>query len=835
MLNVALLVGGPSPEAGISLNSARSVADHLESHDVHVRVVVYFDRRARPFEISRSFLYSNTPDDFDFKLAHGAAPLDEDQLGRRLRTCHIAFPVMHGHFGEDGTVQRLLERLGVPYVGSPPEACARAYDKYSAYGLLSRAGLGTVPSALVPVAPQEWADALDGLERSLGAYADPGQRFVVKPARGGSSIGVQVFERERASLALGLRRLRQQPHVLQPYVNGQEFTVVVLEGPGGPVPLMPVEVERRDQPGGGILSYQDKYLASDDVRYYCPPRLNWPDALVEALRASAERAFRLLGLRDFARIDCWALPDGRVLVSDINPISGMEQNSYLFIQAAQVGMGHRDVLRFVLSAACRRTGLSSPGPSRGEDEPLGRMPVAVLFGGDTAERQVSVLSGTNVWLKLAHSRKVLPRPYLLSAEDGGQEGAASVWELTYPVSLRHSVEAIADACRLAPEIEERRQALADEIVERLPLPVGYRPLDLSLPRRLTLDEFLSLQDFVFLALHGGKGEDGTMQRLLDERGIAYNGPGPEASALCIDKYRTSQHLGALAPLGVGTARKLQVEVAGLDREGLWDKVVRECGTAKVVVKPVSDGCSAGVVPLTAEAELGAYLDALAAGEAKFKVGGTGFEVAMPPGKPTHLLFEEYFETDDLAIVPTGPVPGLGCDGGPAPASPGASSRLAWGEQRDTGWIEVTVGVMGRRGSLHAFWPSVTVARQGVLSLQEKFMGGTGVNITPPPGPPLGRARPEAVARARQLIERVAVLLGIEGYARIDAFMNRDTGHVVVIEANTLPGLTPSTVLYHQALAESPPMFPRDFLEQVIELGLARRAAFIKASFGMKRA
>lgn len=813
MLNVALLVGGPSPEAGISLNSARSVADHLESDDVRVPLVVYFDRRCQPYEISRSLLYSNTPEDFDFKLSQGASPLTPPELGERLAGCDISFPVMHGEFGEDGGVQSLVESFGLPFVGSGPAACARAYDKYSAYQHLAAAGLGTVPTSLVEDVPFDPGAVFASLGGRLGngAGTGPEDRFVVKPARGGSSIGVDAGTRRQIT-ALLARRAGRQRQVVQPYVAGQELTVVVLEGPQGPVALPPVEVDRRRAGGRGILSYQDKYLASDDVRYYCPPRLGVPEPVVAALRSVAEEAFRVLGLADFARIDCWALPDGRVLVSDVNPVSGMEQNSYLFIQASQVGMSHRDVLRFILSAACRRAGLAPPGPARplgakataDGDGGDGRLPVAVLFGGATAERQVSVLSGSNVWLKLAHSQKLAPRPYLLTPE--ADEGPAQVWELSYPVALRHSAEAIAEACRLAPELEGRRRALAAEVASRLEMGPAYRALDLSLPRCLGLEEFLAGRPFVFVALHGGQGEDGTLQRMLEERGVAYNGSGPDASALCIDKYRTSQALAPLAPLGVRTARKVQVELASLERQQLWARVVEACGTSKVIVKPLADGCSAGVVPLADEGQLMAYLEALASGAATFAV--PGLEVAMPPGKTTHLLFEEYFETDDVAIVP------VNAEGGP-------SSRLAWAEGRDTGWVEVTVGVLGTKGAMRALTPSITVAREGVLSLQEKFMGGTGVNITPPPAPPLGRVAPAALARARRLVEKVADELGTEGYARIDAFMHRGSGEILVIEANTLPGLTPSTVLYHQALAESPPMFPRDLLEHLVELGLAR--------------
>ena len=812
MIDVALLVGGPSPERGISLNSARSVADHLESDDIAIASIIYFDERRQPFVISRALLYSNTPDDFDFKLSQWAAPLSEAALGAELQRCDLAFPVMHGEFGEDGDVQRLLEGFGVPYVGSAPDACAVAYDKYSCHEHLRAAGIATVPSMLVTPDTIDPA-ALDDLRSSF----DPGEsRLVLKPAAGGSSIGVTVsadatvLHGSSAGLAMTHDRM-----VAQPYIRGTEFTVVVVSGPNGPVSLAPVEVERRESASGEILSYKDKYLASDDVRYHCPPRSNWPDDVVAALRDTAERAFVSLGLRDFARIDCWVVGGSdaaRVLVSDVNPISGMEQNSYLFIQASQLGMGHSDILRYVVSAACRRAGIDEPGPGDRRVVSDDRLPVAVLFGGTTAERQVSVLSGSNVWLKLLRSARFAPAPFLLA-----DDGDPVVWELTYPVALRHSAEEIAETCASAAEAEARRVALAERIAERLSLDARFQSLDMSLPRRIGLEEFLAGRPFVFIALHGGDGENGTLQALLDERGIAYNGCGPEAAALCADKYQTSLRLGGLEPLGVRTARKIQFEVAQIEAAaGLWDTLVDACGAERFVVKPLSDGCSAGVVPLNRPEELDVYLDAVRRGSRRIEAGSFELldrlqEVEMPTVPTTSLLFEQFIETDDIAVVTAADEVG---------AAGRSASRLAWAEERDTGWIEITVGVLGQNKELHAMSPSLTIARQGVLSVEEKFMGGTGVNITPPPPPPLGRVQPAALARATDLIERVAVELGIDGYARIDAFMQRDTGEVLVIEANTLPGLSPSTVLYHQALDEDPPMFPRELLERIIDIGLA---------------
>ncbi len=799
-MRVAILTGGPSPERGISLNSARSLADHLEDDVVEVDPIVYFDTRRRPYRISRKMLYSNTPEDFDFKLSLTATALSADGLVDELRRADLVFPVMHGELGEDGEIQAILENAGLPYVGSGPAAGGVAYDKYRAHQALRRHGIATVPSVLCTTDHPDGEGFFEDLAVVEGSAA-----VVVKPAAGGSSLDVHVVRQDRDRKAVIDDVVgRRGRAVVQPLVDGIEFTVVVLEGEDGPVALVPLEVTLQGHRRSEIFSFEDKYLASDNTRYDCPP--DRPAAVVDELRGLAERTFAALGLRDFARIDCW-LVDGQLLVSDVNPISGMEQNSFLFIQAAQAGMTHKDVLRHVVASACRRQGVPAPVDDwrRSSDRLRGRdrMTVPVLFGGTTAERQVSVLSGTNVWLKLLRSDRFEPAPYLL--EDEG-----SVWALTYPAALRHSAEQIAAVCRSAGDREPVRRRLAADVVRRLRLDPWQASLSDGLPRQLTLDEFLDGHRFVFIALHGGMGENGDLQALLDERGIGYNGSGPRASALCADKYLTGQRVAELAGEGILTARRKLVPVGpalASDPEALWQDLVRWCGADRLVGKPVDDGCSAGVLQLGDAAELQTYLRALADGRPL--VRGTDFNaldddqiVELPTVPVSTVLVEAYVDTDDIAVT---------------------DAALSWGTVRPTGSIEVTVGVLGPEGHMQAFWPSITVARRGVLSVEEKFMGGTGVNITPPPGPPVGRARPEAVARARAAVRRVADHLGLRGYARIDAFMDYDTGEITVIEANTLPGLSPSTVLYQQALEEDPPLYPRTLLERIVDLGLEAAA------------
>src|SRR5690606_23227721 len=100
---------------------------------------------------------------------------------------------------------------------------------------------------------------------------------------------------------------------------------------------------------------------------------------------------------------------------DFNPISGMEQNSFLFMQAAQIGMSHRDLLQFILKNVCQRYGI--PFEKEITQSNASKKVINVLFGGRTAERQVSIMSGTNVWLKLRNSKKYKSVPHLLDLDD----------------------------------------------------------------------------------------------------------------------------------------------------------------------------------------------------------------------------------------------------------------------------------------------------------------------------------------------------------------------------------------------------------------------------------
>ncbi|MCS6900289.1 MAG: hypothetical protein RMJ98_11535 [Myxococcales bacterium] len=794
---IAVLCGGPSGERGISLNSARSVCDHLDAAgaDQEIEIVyLYYRNLDEAFPVERAQLYSNTPLDFDFKLGT-TPPLDAEGQRAWLSTVNLVLPLLHGPIGEDGQIQRRLTAWGLPFWGSEAHACELAYPKHGADDLLRRAGFVVLPCWFVQA--DTFPANRDALLQELRVHQEGQGDLILKPRRGGSSLGVTAVAGPEEAMAAAERLLAEghEELVIEPRIRGREFTVLVLESRSGePVALLPTEIELRRS---SVFSYQKKYLASEDVVLHTPPR--FPDKIVEEIQGQAERLFALLSMRHFVRLDGWLLEDGRIAFTDINPISGMEQNSFLFQQTSRLGLSHRDTLRYLVERACATYDLTPPQLRELEGAP-GRTPVAVLGGGVTTEREVSLLSATNVWLKLRASSRYAPSFFLLSTED-------EVWSIPYTLCLAHTVREILDACRSWPELAPRNERFATAVRSRLGLADHELHAPLTPPQRCSLDAFLDAHPTVFLGLHGGLGEDGRIQAMLEARGAMYNGSGPAASALCIDKEATGRAIVALGEPGLTTLRKRVHSVADFLEDGTlaphrvdqcWHTLLTELGGPSLIVKPVGDGCSAGVCRLDHLEHLHRYLELVLAKASEIPEG------AMRPGEPAirlpstleSLLFEQFFVTDRLRV---------------------AAGKIELVDQG--GWIEVTFGVLGPRGALRALTPSLTVAEGVVLSLEEKFQGGTGVNITPPP-PEL--VSPEVLALARRRIEIAARTLGIEGYARLDAFLHRATGEVLLIEANTLPGLSPSTVIFHQALAESPPIFPRAFLEILLDLGAHRR-------------
>ena len=784
-IKVALICGGPSLERGISLNSARSVLDHLQGPDVEI-LPIYFDHKKNPFHISTAQLYSNTPSDFDFKLAQTARALSPTALKKLLKTADIAFPVMHGQFGEDGGIQRLLEKNNIPYVGSDVDACKRCFDKYEANEFIKSKGFNTLPSAVLKIYHDDHKKIINDFFKKHNV-----KRAVVKPATGGSSIGVFSVGTPKEALekaTLLFSKRMDTRVVIEPFCEGTEFTVIVLQNRFGmPVAVLPTEIET-DYQDHQLFDYRKKYLPTRHVTYHCPPRFN--NEIIEKIQVQAEQLFTTLGMQDFARFDGWLLPDGKLWFSDFNPISGMEQNSFLFQQAARIGMSHRDLLRFILKNACQQHGI--PFTPQRTNRGGSRKPINVLFGGSTSERQVSLMSGTNTWLKLKESKKYDPEPYLLDLN-------GDVWHLPYALTLNHTVEEIMENCLSAEKDEKRLHFLIEKVQLRLALQNDDANEPFFLPTKTSLKTFIKNSPFIFSGLHGGIGEDGTLQTLLTKANVPFNGPGPDCSKICMDKHKTAQTIQALEKEGIFAPKQQSVTTSKFkkfktkDFKEYWGELVQNLSCEAPIVKPQSDGCSSGVTQLKTAKDLEKYIKLAQKGATCIPPGTLTDQhniIEMPTEPMKQLLFERFIETDHIRV---------------------SGNDLKW--KRKEGWIEVTVGVIEEKGKIRALSPSLTVAQGAVLSVEEKFQGGTGINITPPPEKYISK---KVLNRVKKSVETIAKKLNIRGYSRLDTFMHIDTGDIILIEVNTTPALTPSTVLYHQGLAEKKPLFPRELLEKLIE-------------------
>jgi len=293
---VAVLAGGLSHEREVSLRSGRRLAAALRDAGLDVRE---WDMDASLIERLRT----DPPDAVAIAL--------------------------HGGEGENGSVQAVLELLGVPFVGTSAPACRRAWDKPTAKAELSRAGLGTPDWVALP---HTTFRAL-GAQAVLDAMVDRlGLPLMLKPDQGGSALGAQVV-RERSDLpAAMVSCLAYGDTVLaERFVVGTEVAVSVVEDGGDAHALPAVEVDAV----GGFYDYTARYTPGA-ATFHCPARL---DATVLAgLEEAALAAHHLLGLRDVSRMDAAVDADGRVQILEVNVSPGLTDTSLLPIAARTSGL-----------------------------------------------------------------------------------------------------------------------------------------------------------------------------------------------------------------------------------------------------------------------------------------------------------------------------------------------------------------------------------------------------------------------------------------------------------------------------------------------------------------
>lgn len=306
---VAVVMGGPSAEHDISLKSGGAVVEALVGRGLEVVPLVWNDALIEP-------LVAAAPD--------------------------RVFNVVHGRGGEDGTLQGVLEVMGLPYTGSGILASALSMDKATTKTVWRAVGVPTPESHICHVQPGADTPLVDADPDML--IADLGLPLFVKPARDGSSLGISRAD-SRESLETALMKAAQYDHrvLVEQAIEGAEYTVGILAGET--LPAIRLETDR------GFYDYEAKYVGAQ-TRYILPAGL---EPVLEAeIHRLALKAFDAIGAHGWARLDLMVDAQGRPWFLEINTVPGMTDHSLVPMAAAHAGIDFPDLCLRVLASTVGR-------------------------------------------------------------------------------------------------------------------------------------------------------------------------------------------------------------------------------------------------------------------------------------------------------------------------------------------------------------------------------------------------------------------------------------------------------------------------------------------------
>jgi D-alanine--D-alanine ligase len=556
-LRIGVLMGGLSIEREVSLSSGRTVCDHLDPELYHV-IPVFQSLENRLFILPWRFLHRGKISDFEERLTPEAEEITWDSLKNKI---DFMFLAQHGRYGEDGTVQGFLEVLGIPYLGSKILGSALGMDKILQKKFLTAHAVA-VPRDIV-VHPKDFLlfeDDPQHLFSSLKAH-NISFPLIIKPAKEGSSLGIAVVHQEHDLLPALKKASTITPGLMQSVlieerIEGMEFTCVIVVDPVTQEPFFFPITEILYEPGFYLHGYEQKYMPGRSIKF-TPARCN--EEATTSIYKTCLQVMEALNFSTLGRIDGFLKQDGTVVIIDPNSLSGLSPSGFLFTQAAQRGMSHTDVINYLIKNELKGYGMNQDlSHETSSTSSSKKIRVGVLLGGPSNEKETSLNSGRNVCYKLS-PQKYEVLPLFVDAK-------IELYPLTQQLLVLNATA----------EIEHK--------------------LDRS--TKINWHDLPQLVDFIFIALHGGPGENGAIQGTLEMLHIPYNGSGIAASALCMDKYKTNDFL---------RSQGFDVPDSVLVSKQEWflfqDHLLQESLSLPLIVKPHDDGCSVMVQKATNREEL----------------------------------------------------------------------------------------------------------------------------------------------------------------------------------------------------------------------------------------
>ncbi len=780
----------------------------------------------------------------------------------------FAFLALHGPYGEDGRIQSELEKLGIPYSGSGILPSSIAIDKAAQKEIITKAGF-RVPRNYV-INRESWLGEADKKEIYQKSKKITGIPCVVKPANQGSSVGTSIPNEDdfdgfcqavdksffiyhltagewgglakvpraefirsltdiKESIGIPVRinekviyhpdqllvHIKNHFHhstgtllieatdtesrvVIEEFIDGKEFSSITIQDENRKaISLPPTEIIK----GKEIFDYRSKYLAGM-TRKVTP--IDLPDKQVEAIRKECERLYHVIGFNVYARIDGFIKKDGSIYLNDPNTTSGMLPSSFFFHQAAEIGLNPSQFLTYIIRTSMaermstndiykqyqKMLHVLDEKINKLKQEEAEKIQVSVLMGGYTTERHISIESGRNIYEKLASSVKYEPVPVFLTGS--GQEHR--LYQLPISLLLKDNADDIKEKAEKYIE----RKVLTDIKTTCGTITSKYAyAAQIFKPKKVTYNDLQQITDIVCIALHGRPGEDGTVQKELEKHDIPYNGSRVESSLVMIDKFRTSELLKAK-----GSFTFPKIIVSKNEWAGDTEKAINGVEKAfkyPFIAKPVDEGCSAAVKKINDREQLKAYAQLIYREDEAIP---DNLVKALDLKPKEEIPMKTEFLVEELAAK-------------------GDAKKL----------IEITGGMLthyDEKGNViyEIFEPSEAIAGKEILSLEEKFLAGEGQNITPARFSSDAKENEAIGNKVKTAFKETAGVLNIEGYARIDAFVRiYDNGRVevIILEVNSLPGMTPATCIFHQAAING--YKPYNFIDKILEFGFKRKKLF----------
>jgi D-alanine-D-alanine ligase len=888
-IRIGIIFGGISREREISFAGGRTVYDNLNK-SLFEAIPLFVDSFGNLILLNWQNIYKGSIRDFyppveyipnnksDFQIyAESLGELSHNEqlelvknLGKKVsfdelpNLIDFAFLCLHGPYGEDGSIQGILEYHNIPYSGSGIFPSAFGVNKAVQKKLMINAGFNS--PAFISI---KRIDYLIGDCKNLYKTAKDKVAFpmVIKPANQGSSIGVSIlhndderafmqavekafftkwisakewtewneeqkikFVKELSDIREGiglpikvndqviyhpfdlkifldeefkkekegilLEALDGESEVLiEGFIKGREFSCIVVQDENGvPIALPPTEIKKNTD----FFDYRSKYLPGLS-RKITP--IDLPEEQIEAIRKECERLFSTFIFDVYARIDGFITDDFKIYLNDPNTTSGMMPSSFFFHQAAEIGLNPSQFLTYIIRTSLKQR-IASGGKNLRYQNLLNKLDdaikintdtrsekikIAVILGGYSSERHISVESGRNIYEKLSSSDKYEPFPVFLTGNDEAHE----LFLIPINILLKDNADDIKEKVyhyKQHPIIQKIIKE-ASSITTKY---VGENAL--FEPRKISYEELAQLADGVFIALHGRPGEDGSLQKELERVGLPYNGSGQESSSITINKFKTNE---ILKQHGLLVAE--HTIVTKKEWESNKEKVLNRIKSQfkfPFIAKPVDDGCSSAVKKIKNEQEFVAFAkqmfrnqDELLAQEAAI----LNLKANEEFPRKNEILIEELIHKKDAKHF-------LEITGG---------MLTKW---NDKGEIEYEV-----------FEASEALVEGEVLSLEEKFLAGQGQNITPARYATNADEQQKISEKVKKELEKAARILNVIGYCRIDAFVRIfDVNHVEVIfiEVNSLPGMTPATCIFHQTAIQG--YKPYDFIDRILDFSFKKR-------------